>query len=115
MGPHGPSAIVVVVMFRMPIGRSRCILRQQRCRKPIRANLKTERPVRCRHESRGDQRTNDQCDQQRADHPQALFGGWNPAHSEETFCEGLAVYRFGSRTSTVTCDSVGTSLSFRLK
>ena len=113
-------AIVVMVAGRFGravSARRKCFARvaQQLCREPIRANLKTERPVRRRHESRGNERTNDQCDQQRADHPQALFGGWNPAHSDETFREGLAVYRFGSRTSTVTCDSVGTSLSFCLK
>ena len=106
---------IVVMMARVRGDRCGRIL-QQRGWKAIRANLEAERPVGCRHEPGRNQRTNDQRNQQRADHPQALMGGWNPAHCRNETCrEGLAVYRFGSRTSTVTCDSVGTSLSFSLK
>ena len=57
---------------------------QQRCGKPIRADLEAERPVGRRHESRWDQRTNDHGNQQRADHPEALFRAENPAHCCET-------------------------------
>ena len=57
---------------------------QQACRESIGADLEAQRPVGRRHEPRRDQRANDQRNQQRADHPEALCGARNPAHSDET-------------------------------